>query len=312
MFETTQFTPPSASEIKTALSSADLAGSTSEVIDDELFKQQLTELSKEEIINQIFLGRSAWAHSLLSRIEQRPDIKVYSYSKEKGVLYVMEVPSWNGDDHYSMLVIADAASMRSQIVHHAHDILILNKETSKSLSIKSLFPPFAAEQQHAIAYAPAFENATREDEKEKYRENNEESFGVGTVMGIGEALILGEVHDNATLASALHELGHLWATYLGIDDSGLQKKEIRKADLERMATTQVGRIQVTAMVKETGLSERLANMLGRLLSYKLKGTKFFAQEHDFIYEDSRDDGSAYDALHAQFHLTMYDESENFL
>jgi hypothetical protein len=283
-----------AEEIKKLLKTESLNKAEPIVISYEDLTKDFTELSRQQIVDTIFNGYESHAETFFELIEDRQDIKIYSSSKDK--MFRMEVPSWNGVDDYSMIMEYSYSAIKSQFSGEAKNIWIVNKDSNHAFSIKSLLPPQKNDETNPISlvFNRAYEST----------KDNIHSFGAGVVLGIGDSISVGEVHDQDTLSSVLHELGHVWSKYLGID---IEKRT--KNNLKEMAWNDQND-DVLRIVQEIGFGERMANIIGRLIGYKFNKTNFLPEDNKFQYQETLQDYSGYDAVHAQHHLPLYDQIKN--
>lgn len=253
--------PVSPDEVLTKLKESDLKSIEPAIVD---FSWLLTAppYGDAALVAEVFKGNAGWAENFFE-IQTNLELQVYQDPENPaGVLVVS-----SSKNEVVTILKSRKRDLRDQIEIKADNIFVAEPTLHQAIDLASLLP----KQERPVRFSMiAFEHVPED------KGTPVSNFGYSEEQN---TFSLGRITDGSTLTSCCHEIGHVWADALGIDEKSQDQAKARRKMPPYVPEQDVmdrGWEAASKGISEVLFSERVANLIGKVIARKIEGSGVFS------------------------------------
>jgi outer membrane lipoprotein-sorting protein len=252
-------------------------------VEDLSWLNTVDPMSDEELTTTVFKNNKRAAESFFKRRAQL-QIDVFSDPNNENNVYIIT----SRDNPFITILQSRKRDLWGQIVINGDNLFISNPSLKRAIEIKSLLPPA---NKSVLFGMQAFVS--------EVDENGQERSGFGYAED-SNTFLFDKITDLEGVTSSCHELGHIWAKYVEIDKQNEDSRRAREHGYQiTKDVDERGWDKVKKGVSEVLFSERIANIIAKIIAQKIEKTS--PEEYAGIF--SREWRNTQEAAYDKHYLT---------
>lgn len=216
----------------------------------------------EILIEEVFYGNAEWAHTFFRRWDEM-NLQMFPDPENTTGVYIV---SSRKNDLVTMLK-SRKIDLLGQVEILADRLFVSDPTLQKAIDISTLLP----KGDDALLFSMTGYEPPK-DKNGKARSN----FGYSKEQN---KLDIDQIFDLATLTSCCHEIGHAWSFELGLDKKTQDHYKAKRDDYKvEKDISKRGWDAASKGISEVLFSERVANIIGKIIARKIEKTGVLSDE----------------------------------